>query len=226
MSLACKVVLRCDFAISGLASLSTPSRGADHERLLDSAIFPVSTRVRSPLKYCYLPRQRRIEASQYSRIARRPPAHKGQRSGKTPSLSLLQQGEFQCLSGPHNQAAFFSDISSRQGPPLSTPGHAITSGFAVCLSSGKNNERMAVSDTATKRSTGSAASSSIRHVLFSALRWVNPLSPPIEDGARESPRNGRANDQATNLIGSLGNIHDGERGRDRNRATRVTRVVS
>jgi hypothetical protein len=89
-------------------------------------------------------------------------------AGLSTKYLAFELGEFQSLSRPHTEAAFFTDTASQFRPTLSTPVHAITYGFAVCLSDQNHDERMWRADTDTKKSTSEPCLiESLSHVSYS-----------------------------------------------------------
>jgi hypothetical protein len=87
------------------------------------------------------------------------------------------------------------------------------------------NERELRADTDTEVPRFSRVIASIGHVPFSGRRWAHGLSHPKRGRGQTRVSERESSDQAPGLVVSLSKIEYGERGRDRNGATGVTRVV-
>jgi hypothetical protein len=93
------------------------------------------------------------------------------------------------------------------------------------MSDRKPDERELTADTDTEVPRFSSVIASIRHVPFSGRRWAPGLSHPKRGRGQTCASERESTDQAPGPVVSLSKIEYGERGRDKNSATGVTRVV-
>jgi hypothetical protein len=93
------------------------------------------------------------------------------------------------------------------------------------MSDQNGNERELRADTDTEVLRFSSVIASIRDVPFSGRCWAHGLSHPKRGRGQTCVSERESSDQAVGLVVSLSKIEYGERGRNRNSATRVTRVV-